>query len=113
MPAHSGTEADTGGLDSKRRIFAGGRTCGSVPCSRGAIHHLLTNPVYIGKIQRKDQVYQASTRHWISRAICDAVQDALQANANRPRRGRGPGDTPDTPPTSSLASKLVDETGDR
>jgi hypothetical protein len=41
------------------------------------------------------------------------VQDALRANANRPRRGRGSGDTRDTPHTSPLAGKLVDETGDR
>jgi hypothetical protein len=41
------------------------------------------------------------------------VQDALRANANRPRRGRGSGDTADTPHTSPLAGKLVDETGDR
>jgi site-specific DNA recombinase len=106
-------EADTRGLVSKRRTLADGRTCGGVPFSRGAIHHLLTNPVYIGAIQHKDQVYPGQHPPLISRAIWDAVQDALQANAKRPRRGRGSGDTPDTPHTSPLAGKLVDETGDR
>jgi site-specific DNA recombinase len=106
-------EADTRGLVSKRRTLADGRTCGGVPFSRGAIHHLLTNPVYIGVIQHKDQVYPGQHPPLISRAIWDAVQDALQANAKRPRRGRGSGDTPDTPHTSPLAGKLVDETGDR
>jgi site-specific DNA recombinase len=56
-------EADTRCLVSKRRIFADGRTCGGVPFSRGAIHHLLTNPVYIGEIRHKDQVYRANIRH--------------------------------------------------
>ena len=106
-------EADTRALVSKRRTLADGRICGGVPFSRGAIHHLLTNRVYIGEIQHKDQVYPGQHPPLISRAIWEAVQDALQANAKRPRRGRGSGTTPDTPHTSPLAGKLVDETGDR
>ena len=106
-------EADMRGLVSKRRTFADSRTCGGVPFSRGAIHHLLTNPVYIGKVRHKDQVYPGQQPPLISRPTWDTVQDALQVNANRPRSGRGSGDTPDTPHTSPLAGKLVDETGDR
>ena len=106
-------EAGARGLVSKRRTFASGRTCGGVPFSRGAIHYLLTNPVYIGGVRHKDQVYPGQHPPLIARATWDAVQDALRANANRPRRGRGPGDTPDTHHTSPLAGKLVDESGDR
>jgi site-specific DNA recombinase len=67
--------------------FAYGRTCGGVPFSRGAIHHLLTNPVYIGGVRHKNQVYPGQHPPLIARATCDPVHDALQVNANRPRRG--------------------------
>ena len=106
-------EADARGLVSKRRTFADGRTCGGMPFSRGAIYYLLSNPVYIGGVRHKDQVYPGQHPPLIARAIWDAVHNALQAHANRPRRGRGSGDTPDTPHTSPLAGKLVGETGDR
>jgi site-specific DNA recombinase len=93
-------EADARGLVSKRRTFAGGRTSGGAPFSRGAIYYLLTNPVYIGEVRHKHQIYPGQHPPLVARATWDAVQDALRANANRPRRGRGSGDTPDTPHTS-------------
>jgi hypothetical protein len=95
MPAHSGTEADTRGLVSKRRIFADGRTCGGVPFSREAIHHLLTQP---GLHRRDPNIRIRSTGPTSAtdpRALWDAVQDALQANANGP----GAAEAPATPPT--------------
>jgi len=106
-------EANARGLVSKRRIFASGRTCGGVPFSRGALHYLLTNPIYVGAIRHKDQVYPGQHSPLISRATWDALQDALKANANRLRRGARPSVTQGKPHTSPLAGKLVDETGDR
>jgi len=106
-------EADARGLVSKRRTFTHGRTCGGVPLNRGAIYYLLTNPVYIGEVRHKDQAYPGQHPALISRTTWDTVQDALQASANRPRRGRGSCTSSDTPHTSPLAGKLVDETGDR
>lgn len=78
------------------------------PLSRGAIHKILTNPIYIGKIRHKDKVYQGQHAPIISECTWDQVQTRLQSNSKK-RRGH------QLPAASDawLKGKLYDPTGDQ
>jgi DNA invertase Pin-like site-specific DNA recombinase len=47
-------EADAQGIRSKRHVFSTGRIQGGGYFSRGQIYHLLTNPVYLGRIAENE-----------------------------------------------------------
>ena len=53
--------------------------------SRGQLHHLLTNPVYIGRIRHKDQSYPGQHPAIIDNALWQEVQTKLIAASARPR----------------------------
>ena len=75
--------------------------------SRGAIHKILANPIYIGKIRHKGKIYQGLHDAIINTDTWDQVQATLQSNSQK-RRGH-------QLPTSSVAwlkGKLFDPTGD-
>jgi hypothetical protein len=99
------------GLRSKCHQFRSGRAQGGNPLSRGQIHKILTNPVYIGKIRHKDLIWPGQHPAIIDAALWDRVQAKLQAASGRPR-GRSRAGEADTDP-SPLRGKLRDETGDR
>ncbi|QFT71764.1 recombinase family protein [Ruegeria sp. THAF33] len=102
-------EAEALGIRSKRHVFSTGRTQGGMSFSRGQIYHLLTNPVYLGRIRHKDQTFDGQHPAIIDQALWDSVQQHLQSASTR-RRG---GST--TQPASSdapLKGKVRDETGD-
>ena len=90
------------GLRSKQ-----GRIRGGGPFARGQLHHLLTNPVYIGRIRHKDQTYPGQHAAIIDMDLWDKVQMKLIAASARPR---GRTDTATDP--RILTGKLRDETGD-
>ena len=100
-------EADRRALRSKERLFASGRTQGGGPLSRGQIHHILMNPIYLGKIRHKDQLWPGRHEGIIEEALWTRVQRKLQENAAK-QRGTGAGST-----QAPLTGKLQDETGDR
>jgi site-specific DNA recombinase len=83
------------------------RIRGAVPFSRGQLHYLLTNPVYIGRIRHKKQSYPGLHTPIITADLWDRVQAKLMAASARPR-GRS------VCPTESriLTGKLRDEAGD-
>ncbi|MFZ1661275.1 MAG: recombinase family protein [Paracoccaceae bacterium] len=106
-------EADALGLRSKHHLFRSGREQGGNPLSRGQIHKILTNPVYIGKIRHKDLLWPGCHRPIVDVALWDRVQRTLQTAAARPRgRGNVEGIGRRSDP-ASLIGKLRDETGDR
>ena len=45
------------GVISKRRTDRYGRTTGGKALSRGALYNILRNPIYIGKIRHKDELF--------------------------------------------------------
>jgi len=100
-------EAAMLGLRSKHHHFRSGRTQGSNSLSRGQIHKILTNPVYIGRIRHKDRVWPGRHPAIITEDLWDRVQQTLQ-NAARRRRGQKTDADP-----APLTGKLRDETGDR
>ncbi|MBA3055501.1 MAG: recombinase family protein [Sphingomonadales bacterium] len=71
------------GMVSKRHVFASGRTSGGGPYSRGALFHLLRNPVYIGRIVHKGTIYPGAHPGIIEPALFEAVQAHLDAQRRR------------------------------
>lgn len=97
------------GLRSKRHQFRSGRLQGGNIFSRGQIHKLLTNPIYIGKIRHRAEVYPGLQAPIINQSIWDDVQRLLQ-QASTKRRGAKAGSQPDGP--APLKGKMRDDTGD-
>lgn len=95
------------GLRSKRRTIADGRMQGGIPFDRGHIHHILTNPLYSGKIRHKGQVHDGQHPATIEPELWEVVQGQLTAEARKPRARRASG------ARSLLCGKIFDETGDR
>ena len=75
--------------------------------SRGQLHYLMTNPVYIGRIRHKILNYPGLHPAIIDQTLWDSVQGKLLAAHARPR-GRGAAVTL----SRCLIGKLRDETGD-
>ncbi len=100
-------EAERRGLRPKTLVSRTGRVRGGSPFARGQLHHLLTNPVYIGRIRHKDQTYPGQHPAIIEDALWQEVQDKLIAASARPR-----GRSHATTDPRILTGKLRDETGD-
>jgi site-specific DNA recombinase len=69
------------GVLSKQRTTKTGKTTGGKPFSRGHLHRILTNPVYIGKIVHKGTVHDGLHEAIISQDIWDRAQTLLEDNA--------------------------------
>ena len=96
------------GLRSKRRTNAKGITRGGNYIDRGHIYHILSNPIYAGRIRHKDATYEGQHAAIIDPDIWDNVQTLLVEKASYDR-----GQPPKAVEPSPLAGKLYDETGDR
>ncbi|MFC3086027.1 recombinase family protein [Tabrizicola soli] len=121
------------GLRPKQMARSVVTASGEARFSRGQLHYLLTNPVYIGRIRHKDRSYAGQHAAIIDAQTWDAVQAKLIFARARPRcrtmdpvataSGVGPGIDLQTsaasqrPAVSSsaarpLTGKLRDEAGD-
>src|SRR3984893_13356520 len=100
-------EADRLGLSTKCRTTASGIERGGKPFSRGHIYNLLSNPIYIGEIAHKGQLYPAQHPALIDPYTWTAVRDQLATNARDHRRKAHA-----TEP-SLLAGVLIDVRGER
>ena len=76
--------------------------------SRGRIHNILINPIYIGKIRHKSEVYEGLHEAIIEQDQFDRVQEQLQAKSVIKR-----GKHPSRGPSAFLVGKVYDKTGDR
>ena len=95
------------GLRTRTRTAPDGKVSGGGPFGRAHLHHILTNPVYAGRIRHRSVIHDGQHPEIIAPGDWQAVQELLKAGASRPR-GRAPAAF-----TSPLAGKLFDETGDR
>lgn len=95
------------GLRSRRRERSGGRASGGGSFDRGHIHHILSNPIYAGRIRHKGQVYEGQHPAIIDPESWDGVQRLLETGAAKTRGSKQKASR------SPLAGKLFDETGDR
>lgn len=99
--------ADDLGLQSKCRMSADGEASGGRPLDRGHIHHILTNPIYAGRIRHKAVVYGGQHDGIIEAYRWDRIQQQLQEGAAKGRARQT------AKSQSRLCGKLFDETGDR
>jgi site-specific DNA recombinase len=91
---------------SKQWVSRGSARHGGFPFGRGALYHLLANPIYLGEIRHKGVTYPGQHEAIIERATWLRVQEMLSKKAAHPR-GR-------TVRRSAglLMGKLFDESGE-
>jgi hypothetical protein len=88
------TEMERRGLRTPLRISAGGRRAGGAVFSRGKLHHVLTNPVVIGRIRHGFyRTLRSSTpaSGMRCRIGCPEIAMAAQAGPRPMRPARSPG----------------------
>jgi hypothetical protein len=79
------------GLRSRRRERASGRISGGKHFDRGHLQHILSNPIYAGRIRHKGQVYEGLHPAVINPDVWDKIQDMLQSGAAIARGSRKKG----------------------
>ena len=70
------------GYTTKLQIRASGPHKGGCPFRRGTLYHLLSNPIYLGKIVHKGQIYPGEHEAIVDQQLFDQVQAKLKQNAS-------------------------------
>jgi DNA invertase Pin-like site-specific DNA recombinase len=83
------------GVRSKRWTTKAGELVGGADFSRGALYHLLANPVYRGAIRHRERLYRDAHPAIIDEALWSQAQAKLAANC------------PDHPETPHLAADVL------
>ena len=78
-------ELDRDGIKSPERVSTRGKKLGGAYYSRGALYNILANPIYIGKIKHKENVYDGLHEGVIDEHVWYKVQDKLSKQAAKPR----------------------------
>ncbi|ESY78214.1 resolvase [Mesorhizobium sp. LNHC221B00] len=78
-------EVAADGLSKRTRQREDGSVAVTMPFGRGNLYHLLSNPIYIGKIRHKEQVYDGEHERIVTSATFEAVQTLLVSQAPRRR----------------------------
>ena len=99
--------ADRSGYLTKTRTLKSGKIVEGRPFTRGRLYHLLSNPIYIGKIQHKGELYEGLHEAIIDEALWSEVKDSLRKN-RIDRKTRSNSRNP-----SLLAGKVFDQRGRR
>lgn len=81
-------ELATDGILSKQRITFAGKVSGGKPFSRGALFHLLGNPLYLGKITHGKLIHDGSHPAIVDVDLFDAVRQQIDNQARRHRAKR-------------------------
>jgi len=75
-------ELDRTGYRTKVQARASGPHRGGCLFRRGTLYHLLSNPIYLGKIVHKGEVFAGEHPAIVSQELWDDVQHTLKANAS-------------------------------
>lgn len=78
-------ELNRRGWLTKRHETKTGKIWGGKRWNKKSVHHLITNPLYVGEVRHKGETYDGKHEALVSRKIWDRVQKLLQAN----RRSNG------------------------
>ncbi|WP_292595476.1 recombinase family protein [Mesorhizobium sp.] len=100
-------EVASDGLSTRSRQRKDGSIAVTMPFGRGNLYHLLSNPICIGKIRHKDQVYDGEHEAIVTSATFEAAQ-ALLASQAPPRRRQSNVTQPHL-----LTGLIVDEAGEK
>ena len=100
-------DLDQRGIVSGIKVSKNGKQRGGKPFSRGALYHLLSNPIYLGEIRHKNERHPGQHEAIVSRELWERVQERLRTRAVRQGEGRKT-----EAPRSPLAGKLFDEKGE-
>lgn len=100
-------EADQRGLRTKVYTDKNGRSSGGRPFGRGSLYHLLSNPIYAGRVPHKDESFEGQHEAIIDAEIWAAAQKQLADQAPAPSR------TDSDQGSSALCGKLFDASGAR
>jgi site-specific DNA recombinase len=93
------------GYKTKVQHRASGPHKGGCTFRRGTLYHLLANPIYLGRIVHRDEVYPGEHEPIVPETLWQAVQDKLKANSSGTSR-RLKGQQP-----SLLTGILIDSAG--
>jgi DNA invertase Pin-like site-specific DNA recombinase len=100
-------EADQRGLRTKLHTDTNGKTSGGRPFGRGSLYHLLSNPIYAGRVPHKDESFEGQHEAIIDAETWVAVQKQLADQAPPPSR------TDSDRSSNPLRGKIFDESGVR
>lgn len=106
-------ESDKLGLKTAIRTLSSGRLKGGTSFSFGHIYHILTNPIYAGRIRHKAEVYPGQHPAIIEPEVWDALQQQLKSGAVMSRSRKSRNGENRKKQVSLLIGKVFDETGDR
>lgn len=101
------------GLKTSIRTLSSGQQKGGTQFSFGHIYHILTNPIYAGRIRHKENIYLGQHPALIEPGVWDVLQEQLKAGAVMSRSGKGRNSEGGKKHMSLLTGKVFDETGDR
>ena len=104
---HLKRDLEVRGILSGTKVSKKGNVRGGKAFSRGALYHLLSNPIYMGEIRHKHDRHPGQHEAVISRELWERVQQQLRTRAARHGEGRKTEAV-----QSPLAGKLVDESGE-
>jgi site-specific DNA recombinase len=99
-------ELDRRSIVSKQWVSKRAVQHGGFRFRRGALYHLLANPIYMGEIRHKKVTYPGQHEPIIERAIWERVQEMLNKKAAHPRGGAI------NRTTGLLMGRLFDENGE-
>ncbi len=75
-------DLDRRGIRTRRQTLSNGQIRGGIPFGVGALAHLLRNRFYIGEVVYRRAVHVGEHQPILDRALFDAVQAKMAANAN-------------------------------
>jgi site-specific DNA recombinase len=81
-------ELAAAGIRSKVRHYSNGRSVGGVAFSRGLLAQLLQNPIFIGKVPYRGELYQGEHQAIIDADVWEEVQRVLATNRRERLQGR-------------------------
>jgi len=70
-------ELEEQGVRTRARVLRSGQISGGCLLGRGAISHMLKNPLYVGKIRYKDELHAGQHEAIVDEKTFDAVQELL------------------------------------